>query len=252
MFATVVPGVFASPALPFSPREGSRVQDPLWSGRLSFRRTRGRRSFHRCRHRSRSNAGPPSQSCRYDRKSGSARVYRWRRCCIPFRCHPQQRFLIQVIAAKMLVGFRKDLIGFQKWCDGAVYRCHREAGVNRIAEVPGVAKVMTRRQGRSICGGECRGRASVNSSVVRPCLEYRPLLERFEGSRSSPAARPARTISNCAVCYFARRRRLRPGLASSRTAIGWCGTFVSPSSPSRRSFQASRHAGVLIGPFNVA
>ena len=70
--------------------------------------------------------------------------------------HFQQGFLVQIVAAEMLVGIDDDRIGFEERRHGAVGGPDRITGIDRVAEVAGVAEVMAGRHRRGIGGGEGR------------------------------------------------------------------------------------------------
>ena len=70
--------------------------------------------------------------------------------------HFQHGFLVEVIAAKMLVGIEDDRIGLEERRDGAARRPDRIAGVDRVAEVAGVPEIVAGRHRRGIGGGESR------------------------------------------------------------------------------------------------
>ena len=68
----------------------------------------------------------------------------------------QQGLLIQIVAAEMLVGIEDDGIGFEERGDGAVRRPDRITGIDRVAEVAGIAEIVPGREPRRIGGGKGR------------------------------------------------------------------------------------------------
>ncbi len=78
------------------------------------------------------------------------------RAVAPGARHFQQGLLVQIVAAEMLVGIEDDRIGFEERGDGATRRPDRIAGVDRVAEVAGVAEIVTGREPGRIGGGKGR------------------------------------------------------------------------------------------------
>jgi hypothetical protein len=70
--------------------------------------------------------------------------------------HLQDCFLVEIVAAKMLVGIADDRIGLQKWRDRAAGRSDGIPSVDRVGEVTGIAEVMAGRHRRGIGRGEGR------------------------------------------------------------------------------------------------
>jgi len=63
--------------------------------------------------------------------------------------HLQYRFFIQVIAAEMLIDIEQNRVDFEKRHHGVIGVRDWVTGINRIAEGPGIAEIMTGRHGPS-------------------------------------------------------------------------------------------------------
>src|SRR5262249_45308492 len=73
-----------------------------------------------------------------------------------------QRFFIKVVAVEMIVEVGKDLVVLDEWCHRARSLPEiaaiedRISGVDGVAEISGIAKIMTGSDGRGIGGSESR------------------------------------------------------------------------------------------------
>ena len=222
----VVPGVLASPALPFSPRGG------VASGRLALVSA----SFIS------SDSGtpflPPVESSitigvladrRYGRKDRSGRACRWRRCEKPLRArHLQNGFFVQIVAVEMLVDVAEHGVVFDEGHDGVAGRHGRIAGVDRVAEGAGIAEVMAAGHRRAVRHGEGRKqrmRVLEIDALVADFGHRRRGLRRHD----APAQAVRHEQDQVARAWrFARTRRWRQARSGRRTATRLCGASNSP------------------------
>src|SRR3977135_1507428 len=70
--------------------------------------------------------------------------------------HLQYCFFVQIIAAEMLIDVEDNRIDFEERRDGAVRRPDWIAGIDRVAEVAGIAEVMASCHRRGVGGGKGR------------------------------------------------------------------------------------------------
>ena len=70
--------------------------------------------------------------------------------------HFQHGFLIEIVAAEVLIRIEDDRIGLEKRGNGAARGSYRVARIDGVAEVAGITEVVTGRQRGGIGGGEGR------------------------------------------------------------------------------------------------